>query len=93
MEMTPYEINAVDRVYTYMHDTEGMINYKANFTCIVIQNTLILLFMLEKTQGIGELILMITHMINEFKKFIMTFGFLVCLFVIILMNLGKELKI
>ena len=92
MDMDPETIETVDRVYTYMSNRVGTLNFKANFTVIVLQNTLLLIFMLEKTAGIGELILMISHMLNEFKKFMLTFGFLLCLVIILSTTLSKELK-
>ena len=58
----------------------------------VVLYTLIVINMLQRTQKLGELILMIGYMMDEFKKFMITFGLLIGLFIIVGMQLTKELK-
>lgn len=64
IELSAQDKTVIDTVYTYMTEKPDQLNFKQNFTCIVIQYTLILIIMLEKTQGIGELIMMILHMVD-----------------------------
>jgi hypothetical protein len=47
--------------------------------------------MLEKTDGLGELIMMIFYIIDEFIRFIITFGSVIGLFGIIYWTLKREL--
>ena len=58
----------------------------------VVLYTLFVIIMLQRTQKLGELILMIGYMMDEFKKFIITFGLLIGLFIVVGMQLTKELK-
>ena len=92
INITPQDKRAIDTVYTYMIEKPGQLNFKQNFTCIVIQFTLVLIIMLEKTQGLGELIMMILHMVDQFRKFIFTFGLLIVLFIMINLTLKNEFK-
>lgn len=50
---------------------------------IVCQYSLIMIVMLQRTQKLGELIMMVSQMINEVKKFFITFGLPLGVFIII----------
>jgi hypothetical protein len=50
---------------------------------IVCQYSLIMIVMLQRTQKLGELIMMVNQMISELKKFLTTFGLPLGLFIII----------
>lgn len=60
---------------------------------IVCQYSLIMIVMLQRTQKLGELIMMVNQMISELKKFLITFGLPLGLFIIIGRQLNSELKI
>ena len=55
---------------------------------VVCQYSLIMIVMLQRTQKLGELIMMVNQMINELKKFLITFGLPLGLFIII----GRQLN-
>ena len=44
-------------------------------------------------ESLGELIMMVYQMINELNKFVVTFGMLICAFIIVGRQLNVELKI
>ena len=50
-----------------------------------------LILMLERTEGLGELIMMIIQIVSELYRFILTFGSFIFLFLIIYLTLNKEL--
>ena len=52
-----------------------------------------MIVMLQRTQKLGELIMMVNEMISEFKKFMITFGLMIGLFIIIGRQLSSELNI
>lgn len=58
---------------------------------MVIQYVAMLIIMLERTEGLGELIMMIIQIMSELYRFILTFGSFILLFLIILLTLNKEL--
>jgi len=49
--------------------------------------------MLQRTQKLGELIMMVQQMINELQKFILTFGILILLFILLGYMLNLEIRI
>ena len=44
---------------------------------------MMLITMFQRIQGFGELIMMVSHMITELRRFIITTSLLICLFVIV----------
>ena len=48
--------------------------------------------MLQRTQYLGQLIMMLQQMMSEFFRFFMTFGLIIGLFMLIGRMLGSELK-
>jgi len=48
--------------------------------------------MLQRTQYLGELIMMLSQMMGELTKFFATFGILVVLFLMVGRFLGSQLK-
>ena len=53
---------------------------------------MILFVVLERTAGLGELIIIIQHMARELGRFLVTFGLLIFLFVLTIKTLKMELK-
>lgn len=52
-----------------------------------------LIVMLERTEGLGELIMMLSHIVHELFRFLFTFGSVICLFGIIYWTLKKDLLV
>lgn len=90
--MTNLEQSNVDFIFLLLGDNKGGLNFKLVVSSQVVLYTLFVIIMLQRTQKLGELILMIGYMVDEFKKFIITFGLLIGLFIIVGMQLTKELK-
>jgi hypothetical protein len=74
-----------------MKDSSELVSFKNNLSIIVIQYTIMLTIMLEKTNGLGELIMMIFYIVDEFIRFLITFGSIIGLFGIIYWTLKREL--
>jgi hypothetical protein len=68
------------------------------FTLSQVVSLLILLYsvltiiMLQRTQELGNMITMFISMINELKKFLVTFGLLIIAFVIVGRQLNGQFK-
>jgi hypothetical protein len=48
--------------------------------------------MLQRTQKLGELIMMLGQMVSELKKFLFTFGLILVLFMLVGRQLTEQLK-
>ena len=91
--MSPAEAANVDYVYMILGDSADRMSFKLIVSSLVVEYTLIVIIMLQRTQKLGELIMMVGHMLQELKKFITTFGLLIALFIIVGMQLSTELKV
>ena len=49
--------------------------------------------MLQRTDTLGDLIMMATQMVTELQKFVITFGMLIGGFIIVGRQLNEELKV
>mmetsp|Transcript_11812 Transcript_11812/g.18171 ORF Transcript_11812/g.18171 Transcript_11812/m.18171 type:complete len:182 (+) Transcript_11812:6197-6742(+) len=58
---------------------------------MVVLFSLVMISMLQRTQKLGELIMMVNQMIQELKKFIFTFGLLIIGFMVVASQLKLEL--
>ena len=67
-------------------------NFNINYTCIVIQYTIVLFLMLEMTTGLGDIIIIIEHMAIELVRLLKTFGILLLLFVFLIAETKRSLK-
>ena len=76
-----------------MKDDTGNYTFKYNTTMIVVQYVMILIIMFERMEGLGELIMTISHIVQEFFRFLLTFGSLIVLFLVIYWTLKKDLRI
>ena len=59
---------------------------------IVFCYTLVMVVMLQRTEKLGELIIMVCEMITELNKFFITFGMLIGAFIIVGRQLNEEFK-
>ena len=53
---------------------------------------MILIHMLQRTENLGSLIMMMSHMVDELQRFFIAFGLLIFAFVIVGRELNEELK-
>jgi hypothetical protein len=58
----------------------------------MIQYSFMMIIMLQRTPKLGELIMMVSEMISELRKFIITFGLLIIAFIIVGRQLNREIK-
>jgi hypothetical protein len=91
--LTDLQRSNVDYVYMILGDSADRMSFKLIVSSLVVLYTLIIIIMLQRTQKLGELIMMVGHMVHEFEKFITTFGLLIGLFIIVGMQLSTELKV
>lgn len=71
---------------------EGELNFKLIASTIIIQSSMISVIMLQRTQYLGELIMMLDQMKNELIRFFATFGLIIVSFLLVGRMLGSELK-
>ncbi len=57
-------------------------------SALMVQYAFIMIIMLQRTPKLGELIMMVSEMISELRKFIITFGLLIIAFIIV----GRQLN-
>ena len=81
-----------DKMYTMKNPREGELNLNLIISTIVIQSSVISIIMLQRTQYLGQLIMMLQQMMNEFFRFFSTFGLIIGLFLLIGRMLSSELK-
>ena len=81
----------INRSFTLIKDSEELLSFKNNLSIIAIQYTIMLIIMLEKTNGLGELIMMIFYIVDELIRFLITFGSVIALFGIIYWTMKREL--
>lgn len=70
----------------------GQLDFKLIISVIIIQLCVISIVMLQRTQYLGELIMMLDQMMNELFRFFATFGLVIGLFLLLGRMLSSELK-
>lgn len=80
---TNAQVSQIDYAYSLISPKEGQLDFKLLISALVVLYTLIMILMLQRTQKLGELIMMVDQMINELGKFIVTFGLLIVGFIIV----------
>ena len=70
----------------------GLLNFKYIMSCIIIQLSVISIFMLQRTKELGGVILMLTQMVDELVRFFTTFGLIIILFLMVGRFLSEELQ-
>ena len=91
-DMTAAEVYAADKIFTLTNTVAGELNFKYILSLLIIQLCVISINMLQRTQYLGELIMMLDQMGNELVRFFSTFGLIVGLFLLIGRMLSEELK-
>ena len=94
VEMDAQTIDDVDHMYTMRNprETEGELSFRLLISVIIVQAVLFTIMMLQRTEYLGELIMMLTQMNAELLKFFLTFGMIILLFVFIGRFLSSEIK-
>lgn len=92
MSLTDIEKDNVDYVFAILSKTKSEFNFQLLISAIVIQFSLMSIIMLQRTQKLGELIVMVFQMFSEFRKFMLTFGLAIGCFIIVGRQLNGEIK-
>ena len=61
--MSPADATNVDYVYMILGDSADRMSFKLIVSSLVVEYTLIVIIMLQRTQKLGELIMMVGHML------------------------------
>lgn len=92
MSLNDGQVAAANYVYSILGESNGVLSFKLIVSAIVVQYAIVVILMMQRTQKLGELIMMIVQMVYELKKFIITFGLLIGLFIIVGTQLQEEVK-
>jgi len=92
MEIDQLNKDQIDKVYSLLNPGPNDMNFKLIMSVIIIQLCAISIVMLQRTQYLGELIMMLDQMKNELVRFFATFGLLIFLFLLLGRMLSSELK-
>lgn len=92
IDMNDSQIMEMDHSFTLMKDHALLISYKHNASLVVILYTIVFLQMLEKTEGLGNLILMTKFVAIELARFFLTFGSFISLFLILYWTLQEDIR-
>lgn len=90
--ISPEDQYVIDKMFTMRYPREGELNFKLIASTIIIQSSMISVIMLQRTQYLGELIMMLDQMKNELIRFFATFGLIIVSFLLVGRMLGSELK-
>jgi hypothetical protein len=82
---------SMDFVYALLSQTSDF-NFQYIISTLVVFYATILIMMLQRTQKLGELIMMLGQMVGELKKFLFTFGLILVLFMLVGRQLTEQLK-
>lgn len=91
-DISPEDSYVIDKMFTMRYPREGELNFKLIASTIIIQSSMISVIMLQRTQYLGELIMMLDQMKNELIRFFATFGLIIVSFLLVGRMLGSELK-
>ena len=61
----------------------GSLNFQLILSALVILKSIVMIVMLQRTDSLGNLIMMANQMISELNKFVLTFGMLIGGFIIV----------
>ena len=92
LTISPDEAGEVNYVYALLSQTDGSLNFQIIISALMIQYSFMMIIMLQRTPKLGELIMMVSEMISELRKFIITFGLLIIAFIIVGRQLNREIK-
>jgi hypothetical protein len=85
-------IKEVNHMYTMSNPRKGELDFRLILSVIIVQSSSISIMMLQRTQFLGELIMMLTMMQAELVKFFSTFGLIILIFLFLGRFLSSELK-
>ena len=91
-EMGSIEKTNVDKAFGLLNTAEGDIDIKLIISAIIVQMVFISVIMLQRTQYLGELIMMLDQMKNELSRFFLTFGLVIIVFLLLGRMLSSEFK-
>ena len=92
MSLSGAQLQNLDMYFNLYAGTNELMNYKYIISVLVIQLTILSVMMLQRTNHLGELIMMLTQMISELGRFFVTFGLLIGLFLLIGRILNQQLQ-
>lgn len=78
-------------MYTMSNPRKGELDFRLILSVIIIQSSTISIMMLQRTQFLGELIMMLTMMQAELLKFFSTFGLVILIFIFLGRFLSTEI--
>ena len=91
--LTAEEVKHVNEVYGTFRVVQGdYLSIRIFASVLVVQYCLNAILMLQRTNSLGSLIMMIGHMLSELSKFMMTFFLVIFLAVIVGRQLNQEVK-
>lgn len=93
ISLTPEDKDSADFMFAILSKTKGVFNFQLLISAIVVLYSLISIIMLQRTQKLGELIVMVFQMISELNKFLFTFGLAIGTFIIVGRQLTEEIKL
>jgi len=93
IDLTPEQITNVQRGYSLTVGHTGDLNFQTLFSCTTFLYTIIMIYKLQGTQKLGELIIMVNFMFIELRQFLFTFGLVIVAFVIVGRQLNREFKV
>lgn len=67
--------------------------YRQFNSAVVVLYSTMTIIMLQRTKSLGDLITMFSHILSEFKKFVITFGLIFVCFVIVGHIVNTEIKL
>jgi phosphatidylglycerophosphate synthase len=92
IEFSDDEIDKVSYVYSLIAQTSSL-NFQLIVSILIVLYATIMIMMLQRTQKLGELIMMVAQMVSELRKWLLTFGLLIILFILLGRQLNEILKI
>jgi hypothetical protein len=75
-----------------LNTRDGELDFKIIVSALIVQMVFISIIMLQRTQYLGELIMMLDQMKNEFSRFFLTFGLVIVVFILLGRMLSTEFK-
>lgn len=83
VDISAQDALSINYVYALLSQTDGSLNFQIIISAIMIQYSFMMIIMLQRTPKLGELIMMVSEMVSELRKFIITFGLLIIAFIIV----------
>jgi hypothetical protein len=91
VDISPDDSYKIDFVYSLLAQT-SMLNFQLIVSILIILYSVIMIMMLQRTQNLGELIMMVGQMVFELRKWMLTFGLVLILFILLGRQLSEILK-